>query len=140
LITVLLVEDNHHDVLLTRRALKKSRFTICLNVVGDGEEAIDHLKQFESKSDENYPDLILLDLNLPKIDGIGVLKFVKADPLLKTIPIIVLTTSTLPDDITKSYEEFANSYITKPINFASFVEIVQKIDDFWFTIIKLPPK
>lgn len=139
-IEVLLVEDNPGDVQLTRIALEDSKMSVNLNVVEDGVEAIDYLQKKQKYADKPHPDLILLDLNLPKKDGREVLAQIKSDPVLKRIPIVVLTTSQAEEDILKAYNLNANCYITKPVDFDQFFKIVQSIEQFWFTIVKLPPE
>jgi len=139
-ILILLVEDNPRDVQLAEEALKESKLHVELSVTNDGEEALKYLYKKEEYAEARTPDLILLDLNLPKVDGREVLKEVKSDPSLKSIPVVVLTTSTAEEDILKSYNLHANCYITKPVDFDKFIEVVQYIHEFWFTIVKLPPK
>lgn len=138
-IEVLLVEDNPGDVRLTREALKEGKLRISLNVVGDGLEAMAYLRRQGSFTGAAIPDLILLDLNLPKKDGREVLEEIKADPGLMPIPVVILTTSEAEEDILRSYNLHANCYITKPVDIDQFVKIVKVIEDFWFTIVKLPP-
>lgn len=137
-IEVLLVEDNPGDVRLTREALKEGKLRISLNVVGDGLEAMAYLRRQGSFTGAAIPDLILLDLNLPKKDGREVLEEIKADPALMRIPVVILTTSAAEEDILRSYNLHANCYITKPVDMDQFVKIVKVIEDFWFTIVKLP--
>ena len=139
-IEVLLVEDNPGDVRLTREALKEGKVRNNLSVVGDGVEALAFLHREGSYSSAPRPDIILLDLNLPRKDGRQVLAEVKADPELRRIPIVVLTTSKAEEDILKTYELHANCFITKPVDFEHFIKVVQSIESFWFTIVKLPPK
>ena len=134
-IEILLVEDNAADVRLTREALREGKVRNNLSVARDGEEALAFLR----RDGEVRPDLILLDLNLPRRDGREVLKEIKNDPLLKTIPVVVLTTSAAEADIVKSYSLHANCYITKPVDLEQFITVVKSIDDFWLTIVKLPP-
>jgi CheY-like chemotaxis protein len=137
-IEVLLIEDNPGDANLTKLALEESKICINLNVVQDGVEAIEYLRREDMYAAVTIPDLILLDLNLPKKDGREVLADIKADRLLRRIPVVVLTTSQAEEDILKAYNLFANCYITKPVDFDRFVKIVQSIEEFWFTIVKLP--
>ncbi len=139
-IQVLLVEDNPGDAHLTRMALADGKMHINLSVVEDGVEAIAFLRRQGKYAEAPHPDLILLDLNLPKKDGQEVLREIKADPLLKRIPIVILTTSQAEEDILKAYNLCANCYIAKPVDFDQFIKIVQSIEDFWFTIVKLPPR
>jgi CheY-like chemotaxis protein len=137
-IEVLLIEDNPGDANLTKLALEESKIRINLNVVQDGVEAIKYLRREDMYETVTIPDLILLDLNLPKKDGREVLAEIKADRLLRRIPVVVLTTSQAEEDILRAYNLFANCYITKPVDFDRFVKIVQSIEEFWFTIVKLP--
>ena len=137
-IEILLVEDSAADVRLTIEALKEAKVANRLNVVDDGVKAMDFLHQRNGYADAPRPDLILLDLNLPRMDGREVLAQIKADPALRRIPIVVLTTSSAHDDILKAYELHANCYITKPVDFRQFMVVVKAIEDFWLTIVKLP--
>lgn len=139
-IEVLLVEDNPGDALLTRIALEDSKVSIHLNVVEDGVEAMAFLRKQEKYKAAAHPDLVLLDLNLPKKDGREVLAEIKADQFLKRIPVVVLTTSQAEEDVVKAYNLSANCYITKPVDFDQFVRIVRSIENFWFAIVKLPPE
>lgn len=135
---ILLVEDNAMDVLITREALKDARMRNRLSVVENGEEAMDFLRHRGKYADEPLPDLILLDLNLPKKDGREVLEEVKADPVLKHIPIVVLTSSEAKEDILKSYRLHCNCFITKPVDLEQFTSVVRSIEGFWFAIVTLP--
>lgn len=137
-IEILLVEDNPGDVRLTQEALKEGKIKNNLHVVGDGKEALAYLHREEKYKNSIRPDLILLDLNLPKLDGREVLSKIKNDPSLKRIPVVVLTTSDAEQDITESYNRNANCYITKPVDLDHFVTIVKSIEDFWFSIVRLP--
>jgi CheY-like chemotaxis protein len=139
-IEVLLVEDNPGDVKLTEIALEESKISVHLSVVEDGVEAMAFLRKEEQYATTPHPDIILLDLNLPKKDGREVLAEIKADNTLKRIPVVVLTTSHAEEDVLKAYNLCANCYITKPVDFDQFVKIVQSIENFWFTIVKLPPE
>ncbi len=139
-IEVLLVEDNPGDAQLTRIALEDSKISIHLNVVEDGVEAMAFLRKQEKYAKAAHPDIILLDLNLPRKDGREVLAEIKGDENLKRIPVVVLTTSQAEEDILKAYNLCANCYITKPVDFDQFVKIVQSIENFWFAIVKLPPE
>lgn len=138
-IDILLIEDNPGDIRLTREALKDSKLRIKLNVVGDGEDAMRFLRHEGPYEDAPHPDIILLDLNLPLKDGHEVLAEIKSDESLRRIPVVVLTTSDNERDILESYNLYANCYITKPVDFERFISIVQTIENFWFTIVKLPP-
>jgi CheY-like chemotaxis protein len=135
---ILLVEDNPGDVRLTREALKEGKISNDLNVVGDGVEALAYLRREGRYAGAERPDLILLDLNLPKKDGREVLQEIKGDGDLKKIPVVVLTTSAAERDILKAYDLHANCYITKPVDLDQFIRVVQLIEDFWLTIVKLP--
>ncbi len=137
-IEILLVEDNPADVRLTREALLEGKVLNRLNVVGDGVEALDYLFRRGKYEAATRPDLILLDLNLPKRDGREVLGEIKQDPGLKRIPVVVLTTSQAEEDIFKSYNLHANCYIAKPVDFERFIQVVKSIDHFWLTVVKLP--
>ncbi|MFQ5909526.1 MAG: response regulator [Thermoplasmata archaeon] len=138
-IEILLVEDNPGDVRLTREAFKEAKVRNNLNVVWNGVEALAFLRRQGDYSKAPRPDLILLDLNLPKKDGRDVLAEVKKDPELKRIPIVILTTSSAEEDIIRTYDHHANCYITKPVDFERFMEIVKLVEDFWLTVVKLPP-
>lgn len=137
-VEILLVEDNPGDVRLTQEALKENKMLNHLSVVVDGEDAISFLRQEGEYATAIRPDLILLDLNLPRKDGREVLAEIKADEHLKRIPVVVLTTSSAEQDILKSYDLHANCYITKPVDLDQFITIVRSIEDFWLTIVKLP--
>ncbi len=137
-IEVLLVEDDPGDVLLIREAFDFNKVHNNLNVVSDGEQALAYLKNQGDYADANRPDLVLLDLNLPRKDGREVLAEVKADEQLRTIPVVVLTTSEAEEDVLKSYQLHANAYVTKPVDFERFVAIVRQIDDFFVSVVRLP--
>ena len=139
-IDILLVEDNPGDIRLTREAFKDGKIKNILNVVMDGEEAIHYLKKSDKYKDAKTPDLILLDLNLPKKDGREVLAEIKDDPTLKCIPVIILTTSSAQQDISNTYSHHANCYIMKPVDFNQFINVIRTIEDFWLNIVKLPSK
>ncbi|AUT04444.1 response regulator [Nostoc sp. CENA543] len=139
-IQVLLVEDNPGDVELTRIALEDSKISVNLNVVEDGVEAMAFLRKQDKYADAPHPDIVLLDLNLPKKDGREVLAEIKTDDHFKRIPVVVLTTSQAEEDILRAYNLAANCYIAKPVDFDQFVRIVQSIENFWFAIVKLPPE
>lgn len=138
-IEILLVEDNPGDVRLTQEALRDSKLHNILHVVEDGVEALKFLRREEPYATAPRPDIILLDLNLPRMSGREVLENIKAEDELKLIPVVVLTTSDDERDILASYALHANCYITKPVDMTQFVTIVKNIQDFWFTIVKLPP-
>lgn len=139
-IEILLVEDNPGDVRLTMEALKEGKVVNNLQTVGDGEEALAYLHRLGPYTQATRPDLILLDLNLPKKSGREVLAEIKADPDLKRIPVVILTVSEAEQDIIKSYNLHANCYITKPVNLEQFMEVVQSIENFWLTVVMLPPR
>lgn len=139
-IEVLLVEDNPGDAQLTKIAMENSKISIHLSIVEDGVEAMAFLRRQAKYAQAPHPDIVLLDLNLPKKDGREVLAEIKTDIALKRIPVVVLTTSQAEEDILKAYNLAANCYITKPVDFDQFVKIVQSIEDFWFAIVKLPPE
>jgi len=138
-VEILLVEDNPGDVDLAKAALEDSKVRNALHVVNDGEEAMTFLRQRGKHKDAPRPDLVLLDLNLPKRDGREVLNEIKSDPDLMRIPVVILTISKDEEDILKSYNLHANCFITKPIDLSQFVKVVKAIEDFWLTIVKLPP-
>jgi CheY-like chemotaxis protein len=137
-IEILLVEDSAGDVDLAREALGSGKMRNTLHVVGDGEAAMAFLRQQGIYADMPQPDLVLLDLNLPKKDGRAVLAEIKEDENLKHIPVVILTTSQSEEDIFRSYNLHANCFIAKPIDLHQFIKVVQAIEDFWFTIVKLP--
>ncbi len=139
-IEILLVEDSQGDIRLTREALKDSKLMIHLNVVTDGVEAMSYLRKEGKYKGKPQPDLILLDLNLPKKNGRQVLAEVKADDKLKFIPVVILTTSRNEEDVLASYGLHANCYVNKPLDLDQFLTIVTKIEEFWLTIVKLPKK
>ncbi|HEX5308454.1 MAG TPA: response regulator [Solirubrobacteraceae bacterium] len=140
LISVLLVEDDPGDVLLIREAFSEQKVGNVLSVVSDGVEAMEYVRGEGTFTGRERPDLVLLDLNLPRKSGAEVLAEIKADPALSTIPVIVLTTSEAEEDVLRSYKAHANAYITKPVDFDRFREIVHKIDDFFIGIVRLPPR
>lgn len=139
-VEILLVEDNQPDVELTQEALEENKVRNNLHVVTDGEDAMEFLYQRGRYADRPRPDLILLDLNLPRKDGREVLAEVKADPALKTIPVVILTTSQAEEDILRSYELQANCYVTKPVKLSEFIKVVRSIDHFWLSIVELPTR
>jgi CheY-like chemotaxis protein len=137
-IQVLLVEDDPGDVLMTQEAFADNHVNNTLHVVSDGVSALDFLHKRGEYADVPTPDLILLDLNLPRMDGREVLAAVKGDPVLRQIPIVVLTTSEAEQDVLRSYELHANAYVTKPVEFDRFVEVVRQIDEFFVGVVRLP--
>jgi CheY-like chemotaxis protein len=139
LVDVLLVEDDPGDVLMTREAFEHYRIRNNLYVVGDGEQAMHFLRKNGEYADMPRPGLILLDLNLPRRNGLEVLAEMKADQDLLSIPVVVLTTSQADEDILRSYSLHANAYISKPVDFERFIEVIRQIDNFFLTLVKLPP-
>lgn len=137
-VNILLVEDNPGDVRLTREALKEGRILNDVTVITDGMDAMAFLRCEGKYCDATTPDLILLDLNLPKKDGREVLADIKADPRLRRIPVVVLTTSSAEEDILRTYDLHANCYVTKPVDLEQFMRVVQSIEQFWLNIVKLP--
>ncbi len=138
-IDILLVEDNPGDVRLTREAFKEGKVVNTLHVVQDGVEALAFLRHEGAYAKSIHPDIILLDLNLPRMNGHELLANIKTDPELKRIPVVILTTSKSELDIVESYDLHANCYIAKPVNMERFIKVVQSIENFWFTVVKLPP-
>lgn len=139
-IHVLLVEDNEGDIVLTTEALDEGKIKNSISVVRDGWEAIQYLERNDGYNDAREPDLVLLDINLPKMNGHKVLKHIKTHPDLKHIPVIMLTTSSDENDVIKSYENHSNCYITKPIDINNFLEVISSIENFWISIVQLPSK
>ena len=139
-VEILLAEDNPGDVTLTRKALKEGKLANNLHVATDGVEALEFLRQEDEYADAPQPDLVLLDLNMPRKDGKAVLESMQADEGLRRIPVVVLTSSESEADIARSYELNANAYLTKPVDFDGFVEIVDRIEAFWFQVVKLPER
>jgi chemotaxis family two-component system response regulator Rcp1 len=138
-VEILLVEDDAGDVELTTKALKTAKMSVDLHVVHDGDSALKYLRRQDPYPDASRPDLILLDLNLPRKDGREVLKEIKGDAALRSVPVIILTTSESDYDIAKCYDFGANCYLVKPLGFEAFIKVVHEIDDFWFSLVKLPP-
>jgi CheY-like chemotaxis protein len=142
-ITILMADDDPDDQMLTREAFSECRLANQLHMVGDGEELLDYLHrrgQYVNLQGTTLPGLILLDLNMPRKDGREALREIKADPALRRIPIIVLTTSKAEEDILRSYDLGVNSYVTKPVTFESLVEMVKVLGRYWFEVVELPPK
>jgi two-component system, chemotaxis family, response regulator Rcp1 len=137
-VKILLVEDNPADVGLVEEAFQDGRLQCCLDVAQDGVAALEYLRRVQAQGKAHLPDLILLDLNLPKKDGREVLGEVKADPALREIPVIVLTTSDDEADVHRAYGLHANCYLTKPVEFDDFIRKVRSIEDFWLTFVRLP--
>jgi CheY-like chemotaxis protein len=139
-IHILLVEDNDGDILLTTEALEDSKIINKVSVVKDGKEALNFLKRADGYENKELPDLVLLDVNLPKKNGHEVLHFIKGNAELRHIPVIMLTTSSSQTDIDKAYNNYVNCYITKPVDAGEFIEAVTKIESFWISIVRLPSK
>ncbi|KAI9132235.1 response regulator [Acaryochloris sp. CCMEE 5410] len=139
MIEILLVEDDEGDIELTLEAFNRSKVTLNVNVVRDGMEAMAYLRQEGEFKNATMPDLMLLDLNLPRKDGREVLAEMQESENLKRIPVVVLTTSEADEDILKSYQIGANAYVTKPVGLKGLVKVVNLLEEFWFTIVKLPP-
>ena len=139
-IEILLVDDDPGDVTLTRKAMEKAKIRINLKVSANGQDALAYLHRKPPYTESVRPDLILLDLNMPRMNGTEVLEQIRADAGLKTIPVVVLTTSNAKEDIAKSYELGANCFITKPVGLAEFAKVVKSIEQFWFTVVKLSTK
>lgn len=137
-IHILLVEDNEGDIILTMEALNEGKLYNKISIVRDGEQAIHFLNKEGAYSDVARPDLVLMDINLPRIDGKEVLIYIKTNPLLKSIPVVMLTTSTSETDVLESYKNHANCYISKPVDLDKFFEVVQKIENFWISVVHLP--
>ncbi len=137
-IDVLLVEDDPGDVLMTREAFKDNKLANRLSVVPDGVDAMAFLRKEDQYAGSPTPDLVLLDLNLPRMDGREVLAAMKSDPELRRIPVVVLTTSEAEEDVLRSYSLHANAYVTKPVDFQRFIEVVRQIDDFFVSVVRLP--
>ena len=136
----MLVEDNEGDILLTREALSEANFNNEVTVIRDGDAAINFLQDALAKNLKKIPELIMLDINLPKVDGKEVLNFIKTHIELKRIPVVMLTTSSSEADIRDAYNNHANCYITKPVDFNNFFEIIKAVENFWMSIVKLPTK
>lgn len=139
-IDVLLVEDDPGDVLMTREAFEENKVANRLAVVSDGESAMTYLRKEGPYADAPTPDLVLLDLNLPRMDGREVLAAMKSDEALRSIPVVVLTTSEAEEDVLRSYALHANAYVTKPVDFQRFIDVVRQIDDFFVQVVRLPSR
>ena len=137
---ILQVEDNEGDIVLAKEALKDARIINEVSVSRDGDEALNFLFNKTNNRGKELPDLVLLDINMPKVNGFEVLTAMKKDEKLKSIPVVMLTTSSSEKDIKFAYEHHANCYITKPVDMEKFIEVVQKVEDFWLSIVKLPPR
>ncbi|WP_251330964.1 response regulator [Haloplanus pelagicus] len=139
-VEILLAEDNPGDVKLTRKALEKGRLANNLHVVNDGVETMQFLRGEGPYTETPRPDLVLLDLNMPRKDGREVLEEIKGSEDLKRIPVVVLTSSEAEEDVIKSYERHANAYLTKPVDFDGFIDVVSTLEEFWLQVVKLPPE
>jgi CheY-like chemotaxis protein len=139
-VEILLAEDNPGDAKLTRKALEQGKVINNLNVVTDGVEAMAYLRQEGKYAHRPRPDLVLLDLNMPRMDGREVLEEIKSDPDLRRIPVVVMTSSEAEEDIVQSYDLHANAYVTKPIDFDGFLDVVGSLEDFWLSVVKMPPE
>ena len=139
-IDVLLVEDDPGDVLMTREAFAENKVANRLTVVSDGVSAMSFLRKEGEYTDVPTPDLVLLDLNLPRMDGREVLSAMKSDESLRSIPVVVLTTSEAEEDVLRSYSLHANAYVTKPVDFERFIDVVRQIDDFFVSVVRLPSR
>jgi len=137
-IEILLVEDNPGDILITQEAFREAKLKNTLHIAQDGEEALAFLEKRDGHEDVVRPDLIFLDLNLPKIDGQEVLNYIKTHDDLKRIPVVVLTSSEAEQDVLKSYDLHANSYVVKPLNLDQFIEVIKALEIFWFSVVTLP--
>ena len=140
LIEILMVEDNPGDVILTQEAFEEARVRNRLHVVEDGVEALAFLRREGRFAGTPRPDLILLDLNLPRVGGLEVLETLKNDPELKTIPVVVLTTSRAEEDVLRSYRSHASCYVVKPVDLEKFIDVVRSLEGFWLAVVRLPPK
>ncbi len=137
---ILLVEDNEGDIILTKDAFEERCIIDKISVVRDGDAAIDFLEELDPLDSSSHPDIILLDVNLPKRNGHEVLKFIKGSEKYKHIPVIMLTTSSSEKDISEAYKHHVNSFITKPLNLKEFMDAIYRIEDFWMNVVQLPPK
>lgn len=137
-IEILLVEDNEDDVILTAQAFKRGKVSNNLHVAADGVEALAFLRREGRYASSPRPDIILLDLNLPRMDGHEFLKIVKSDPLFSAIPVVILTTSKAEEDVIKTYEHHSNCFISKPVTMEEFDQVIRTLEDFWFVIVRLP--
>lgn len=137
-IHILLVEDNEGDIVLAKEALKEAKIKNKITVLTDGEQALHYLFRENGYADAPYPDLILLDMNLPKVNGLEILAKIKADPVLKVIPVVMLTTSTSESHVLDAYRNYVNCYINKPIALEEFITVIRIIESFWLNTVKLP--
>jgi two-component system, chemotaxis family, response regulator Rcp1 len=139
IVEILLVEDNPGDIRLTQEALKDAKVSNHLNIARDGEEALQFLRKEKTYANVVTPDIIFLDLNLPKLDGREVLEIIKSDRILQLIPVVILTSSDAERDIVQTYNLHANCYVVKPVDFKKFIDVIKSINDFWLTVVKFPP-
>ncbi len=139
-IEILLVEDNEDDVILTSQAFKRGKVSNNIHVAGDGVEALAFLRREGRYAAVPRPDIILLDLNLPRMDGHELLKIIKSDPLFASIPVVILTTSKAEEDVLRTYENHSNCFISKPVTMEEFDRVIRTLEDFWFVIVRLPQK
>ncbi|CAN5134524.1 response regulator [soil metagenome] len=139
LVNILIVDDNEDDVEFTLAALQGTKLANSIDVVGDGIQALAFLRKEGQYASAKTPSLIFLDLNMPRKNGLEVLAEMKADPVLRQIPVVILTTSEAEEDIVKSYELYANCFVSKPVNLAELAKVVRSIDEFWFGVVRLPP-
>ena len=139
-IRILMVEDNEGDVILAKEALKEAKIMNSVDVASDGEAALDFLFRRGAFANAQTPDLIFLDINIPKINGLEVLKIIKADEKLRIIPVVMLTSSNADGDVLEAYSSYVNCYVTKPVDLKTFMEVISEIENFWLTIVRLPDK
>jgi CheY-like chemotaxis protein len=137
-IRILMAEDNDMDVFLVREAFEQGRLTVHLDVVENGVDALAYLRQEGPHAHAQRPDLVMLDINMPRLDGLSTLKAIRQDPALRSIPVVMLTTSDAETDVIRSYESFANAYIVKPVSMDNFFQVVRTFEDFWFSVVRLP--
>ena len=137
-IRILMAEDNDMDVFLVRAAFEQGRLAVHLDVAENGVEALAFLRREGPYADAERPDLVMLDINMPRMDGLSTLRAIRDDPALRTLPVVMLTTSNAETDVLRSYESFANAYIVKPISMDSFFSVVKTFEDFWFSVVRLP--
>lgn len=137
-IRILMAEDNDMDVYLVREAFKQGRLSVHLDVVENCLDALAYLRREGGHLAAQRPDLVMLDINMPRMDGLSALRTIRADPALRSIPVVILTTSDAETDVLKSYESFANAYIVKPISMENFFLVVKTFEDFWFSVVRLP--
>ena len=137
-IRILMAEDNDMDVFLVREAFNQGRLSVYLDVVENGLDTLAYLRHEGQYQETQRPDLVMLDINMPRMDGLSALRAIRADPALRGIPVVMLTTSDAESDVLKSYESFANAYIVKPISMDNFFQVIKTFEDFWFSVVRLP--